>query len=173
GSGHGQGPDVVERPDAAPYRQGHEAALGDAGDDVEQSASAVGRSGDVVEDQLIGALQVVAHGQLDRVADVMQFAEFGAAELLTARGAPVVDVKAGDDASREHAGQDSSTSATVVTRGRVVPAHALTAGRGARGSRCGACAGRSRTARTSPARGPATRGPRSEEHTSELQSREK
>src|SRR5690606_17291186 len=135
GSGQGQGPDVVERPDAAPYRQGHEAALGDAGDDVEQSAPAVGRSGDVVEDQLIGALQVVAHGQLDRVADVMQFAEFGAAELLTARGAPVVDVKAGDDASREHAGQDSSTSATVVTRGRVVPAHALTAGRGARGSR--------------------------------------
>ena len=55
------------------------------------------RGGDVEEDQLVGALGVVALGQLDRVAGVAQVDEVGA--LDDAAG---VDVEAGDDALQGH-----------------------------------------------------------------------
>ena len=55
------------------------------------------RGGDVEEDQLVGALGVVALGQLDRVAGVAQADEVGALD-----DAPAVDVEAGDDALEDH-----------------------------------------------------------------------
>ena len=55
------------------------------------------RGGDVEEDELVGALGVVARGQLDRVAGV---AEVDEVVPLTTR--PGVDVEAGDDALEVH-----------------------------------------------------------------------
>ena len=51
--------------------------------------------GDVQEGQLVGALRVVAPGQLDRVAGVAQADEVDALDHP-----PGVDVEAGDDADR-------------------------------------------------------------------------
>ena len=56
------------------------------------------RRGDVEEDQLVGALGVVAGGQLDRVAGVAQVDEVDA--LHDPAG---VDVEAGDDPGHVHA----------------------------------------------------------------------
>ena len=55
------------------------------------------RGGDVEEDQLVGALGVVALGQLDRIAGVAQ-----ADEVRALDDSPRVDVEAGDDALEDH-----------------------------------------------------------------------
>ena len=52
--------------------EGDEDLLGDAGHDVDHRLAGVGAGGDVEEDELVGALGVVAGGQLDRVAGVAQ-----------------------------------------------------------------------------------------------------
>ena len=57
----------------------------------------VGRRGDVEEDQLVGALGVVAGGQLDRVAGVAQVDEVDALDHPAG-----VDVEAGDDPGGPH-----------------------------------------------------------------------
>ena len=58
--------------------------------------------GDVEEDHFIRALSVVAQGQLDGIADVVQFARFSSAELNAAGDVAVMDVQAGDDTFCEH-----------------------------------------------------------------------
>ena len=55
------------------------------------------RRGDVEEDELVGALGVVARGELDRVAGVAQVDEVRALD-----DAPAVDVQARDDALEVH-----------------------------------------------------------------------
>ena len=56
------------------------------------------RRGDVEEDELVGAVRVVARGQLDRVAGVADVDEVRALD-----DAARVDVQAGDDALVVHA----------------------------------------------------------------------
>src|SRR5690606_673551 len=101
--------------DAPSHRQGHEAALGDLGDDVEQCSPTVSGGCYVVEDQLVRTLLVVADSQVDRITDVLQLTELGSAELLTTRRAPVMYVQAGDDASSKHAGQLNSRQHRATT----------------------------------------------------------
>ena len=55
------------------------------------------RRGDVEEDDLVGALVLVAHGQLDRVAGVAQVHELDALDH-----AALVHVEAGDHAAQQH-----------------------------------------------------------------------
>ena len=62
--------------------------------DVDHRVATVGRRGDVEEDQLVGALAVVARGQLDRIAGVAEVDEVDALHH-----AAVGDVEARDDAS--------------------------------------------------------------------------
>ena len=57
---------------------------------------------DIEEHHLIRALFVVAFGQLNGIAHVTEFAAFGLAELDAPRHLAVMDIKAGDDASRKH-----------------------------------------------------------------------
>ena len=55
------------------------------------------RRRDVEEDELVGALGVVAGGELDRVAGVAEVDEVGALD-----DAAAIDVEAGDDALEDH-----------------------------------------------------------------------
>ena len=64
---------------------------------LEDGVAGVGRGGDVEEHDLVGALAVVAGGQLDRVAGIDQVDEVDA--LDDAAG---VDVEAGDDSGGPH-----------------------------------------------------------------------
>ncbi len=57
---------------------------------------------DVEEHHFVRALFVVTDGQLDRVADIAEFAGFGAAKLHAARDVAAVDVQARDNAASEH-----------------------------------------------------------------------
>ena len=77
---------------AAADGKGHEAALGYPSCHVEDGAAALARSCDVVQHEFVRTLVVVVQRQLDGVADVSQFTELGAPELLTAGHAPGVDV---------------------------------------------------------------------------------
>ena len=63
---------VVERADAAADGEGHEDLLGDAAHHVEHDRPTLVAGGDVEEDQLVGALLLVAARNLDRVAGVAQ-----------------------------------------------------------------------------------------------------
>jgi hypothetical protein len=60
--------------------------------------------GDVEEDHLVGTLLIVTEREFDGVADIAQFPGFGLAELDTAGYLAVVDVKARNDTSGQHAG---------------------------------------------------------------------
>ena len=72
------------------------------------------RRGDVEEHELVGALGVVAGGQLDRVAGVAQVDEVHALD-----DAAVVDVEAGDDPGGAHRIDPSRARATAsATRKR-------------------------------------------------------
>ena len=74
-----------------------------AGDHVEHGGAAVGRRGDVVEHQLVGALRVVAGGQLHGVAGVAQVQEVDALDHPAG-----VDVEAGDDPDGPHGAPGAS-----------------------------------------------------------------
>ena len=67
-------------------------------DHVVHRVAAFDRRGDVQEHELVGAVGVVARGELDRVAGVTQVLEPHAFD-----DAAGVDVEAGDDPLREHA----------------------------------------------------------------------
>ena len=78
--------------------------LGGAADDVDDRVAGVRRRGDVEEHELVGALGVVAGGQLDGIAGVAEVDEVHA--LDDAAG---VDVEAGDHTGDAHAASASST----------------------------------------------------------------
>ncbi len=88
---------VVEGSDAAADGQGHEALLDDAVDDIDHDAAALVAGGNVVEDQLVRPLLLVARGLLDGVAGVNVVEELDALDDSSA-----IDVEAGDDAFAEH-----------------------------------------------------------------------
>ena len=96
GPGEQQGPDILDRADAAADGERHEASLGGPADDVEQRAAGFAARGDVEEAQLVGAGRVVDLGGLDGVAGIAQ-----ALEAHALHDAPVLHVEAGDDASLE------------------------------------------------------------------------
>ena len=78
-------------------------------DDVEQRAAALGRRGDVEEDELVGAFGGIALGELGRIALVDEVDEAGALD-----DPAVGDVEAGDDAAAEH----QAATATCAARTR-------------------------------------------------------
>ena len=69
---------VLDRADAAADREGDEDVVGGAPGQLDDRLALLVRGGDVEEDQLVGALGVVALGQLDRIAGVAQADEVGA-----------------------------------------------------------------------------------------------
>ena len=99
------------RPHAAADGQRDERPPGRPLDDVEQRAAALGRGGDVEEDELVGALRGVALGELGRIALVDEVDEAGALD-----DAAVGDVEAGDDAAAEH--QAARTRSTKLASSR-------------------------------------------------------
>ena len=92
------------RAHAAADGEGDEHLLGRAGHHVDHGPAVVGRGGDVEEDELVGALGVVAAGQLDRVAGVEEVGEPHALDHPAG-----VDVEAGDHPDGAHAATASST----------------------------------------------------------------
>ena len=97
GAGFEQSAHVVDAAHAAADGQRHEAALGRAGDHVEDRAALLVAGGDVEEAELVGARLVVSGGGLDRIAGVAQIDEVDALD-----DAAVFDVEAGYDADLQH-----------------------------------------------------------------------
>ena len=95
------------RADAAADGERDEHLLGRAVDDVDHRVAAVARRRDVEEHQLVGALGVVAGGQLDRVAGVAQVDEVGALD-----DPAVGDVEARDRRGRRSRAAPPTASAT-------------------------------------------------------------
>ena len=62
----------------------------------------MGAGGDIEKNHLVGALLVIAHGQLDRITDVAQLAGFGLAKLHAARDPSVMHVQAWNDPLCQH-----------------------------------------------------------------------
>ena len=106
GAQHAAG--VVDRADTAAYRQRNEHLLGGAIDDVDHRVAPVGRRSDVEEDQFVGALGVVARGQLDRVTRVAQPDEVDALDHAAAG-----HVEARDDPGDPHRRRTRNASTTV------------------------------------------------------------
>ena len=104
GAGAEHGLHVLDGADAAADRKRHKAFFGDALDDIDHGLSCVRTGGDIEKNHFVGALLVVAKGQLNGLADVAQFARLGFAEADAAGDLAVVDVQAGNDAFGEHAG---------------------------------------------------------------------
>ena len=98
------------RADAAADRERDEDVVGGAPRQLDDRVAALVGRGDVEEDELVGALGVVALGQLDRVAGVAQVDEVRA--LDDAAG---VDVQARDHALEVH-GQARPSAAERVVR---------------------------------------------------------
>ena len=97
GAGHQDAPRVGDGADAAADRERDENFARGAGDDVGHDGAGVARGGDVEEDQLVGALPIVAVGQLDRIAGVAQVHEVDAFDHAAAG-----DVETGDDSFGQH-----------------------------------------------------------------------
>jgi hypothetical protein len=93
---------ILNGTDAAANGEWHEAAVGRAFDHVDDRFAALGRGGDVEEDEFVGALLIIANGKLDRIADVAQAVVFRPSELLAAGDESVVDVETGNDTFGEH-----------------------------------------------------------------------
>ena len=109
----------------------------------------VRRGGDVEEDQLVGALGVVAGGQLHRVPGVDEVDEPDALDHPAG-----VDVEAGDHPDRPHAATPSSTVSRPSTRARPVMAPPSPRHAGARRSTAGAASARGRRPSPRPPRRP-------------------
>ena len=88
---------VGDRADPAADRERDEDVVGGAARELDDRVAPLVRGGDVEEDELVGALGVVARGELDRVAGVADVDEVRA--LDDAAG---VDVEARDDALQVH-----------------------------------------------------------------------
>ena len=88
---------VLDRADPAADRERDEDVVGGAPGELDDRLALLVRGGDVEEDELVGALGVVALGQLDRVARVAQ-----ADEVRALDDAAGVDVEARDDALQDH-----------------------------------------------------------------------
>jgi len=69
--------------------------VGRALDDVDDGGASVSAGRDVEENHLIGALLVIADGQLHRIAHVPELARFGFAELHTAGHLAAMHVRQG------------------------------------------------------------------------------
>ena len=80
-------------------------------DDVQDQVALVAGRGDVEEGELVGALLVVARGDLDRIAGVAQLDEVDA--LDDAAGG---DVEAGNDSFGEHGGDAAGRCAVTARR---------------------------------------------------------
>src|ERR1044072_4018350 len=98
GAGVEHGLRILYRPYPAAGREGDEDVVGGAASELDDRLAPFVRCGDVEEDELVGALGVVALGQLDRGARVAQADEGGALD-----DAPGIDVQAGDYALQNHA----------------------------------------------------------------------
>jgi hypothetical protein len=105
GAGFKHDAHVRHCPDAASDGEGHEAAIGDALDDIDHGGAAVSAGGDIEENHFVGALFVIADGEFNRIANITEFAGFGLAELDAAGDLAGVDVEAWDDSFSEHCGQ--------------------------------------------------------------------
>src|SRR5206468_4301443 len=119
-SGLDQPRGVVQRADAAADGEGHEDLFRDAPHHVEQDLPALVAGADVEEDQLVGAVGLVAARHLDGVAGVAQLEEIDTLDHTAA-----VHVQAGDDALGEHAavnlprGAQKNRGPAVASHGRV------------------------------------------------------
>jgi hypothetical protein len=89
------GADVVQRADAPADGEGDKHLLGDAGGEFEHGRASLVAGGDVQKHQLVRTFAVVQARQRYGVARVAQ-----AHKLHTLDHPPVLDVQAGDDASR-------------------------------------------------------------------------
>ena len=87
---------VLHRANPAADRQRHEAAVGHPLHHIDHRAAPVRAGGDVEENHLVGALLIIANGQLDRVADVAQPPLLRTAKLHPARNDTVVHVQTGN-----------------------------------------------------------------------------
>src|SRR3546814_9764876 len=85
---------VLHAADAPADREGDEDLLGDPSGHLDSRVTGIRRGCDVQEHELVGALGVVAGGQLHRVPRVAEIDEFHALD-----DAPSVNVQAGDDGS--------------------------------------------------------------------------
>ena len=97
GAGFEQRAHVVDAAHAAADGERHEAALGRAGDHVEDGAALLVARGDVEEAELVGARLVVSGGGLDRIARVSEVDEVDALD-----DAALFHVEAGYDADLQH-----------------------------------------------------------------------
>ena len=93
---------VSHRAQSAADGQRHEALVGGALDDLHHRSPALRAGGDVEEHHLVGALFVIAHGQLDGIAHVAQLARLGPAEADAARDLAVMHVQAWNHSLCDH-----------------------------------------------------------------------
>ena len=93
---------IFDRPNAAADGERHETLSGGAFDHINHRSAAMRAGGDVEKDHLIGALLIVAEGEIDGIADFPQPAFFGPAELHAARHFSIMHVKARNHAFGEH-----------------------------------------------------------------------
>ena len=114
GAGEQQLTDVIERSHAAADRQGHEADLGGAADDVDDRAAVLVARRDVEEAQFVGPRLVVGDGALNWIAGVAQVDELDALD-----DAAVLDVEARNDARFQHdsAAHRTRLPSSPATRG--------------------------------------------------------
>ena len=161
------------RPHAAADRERDEHVVGAAAGQLRHGVALLVRGGDVEEDDLVGALVLVADRELHRVAGVADVHELHALD-----DAALVHVEAGDHASQQHQASASwrlaDAEAALVERlagdhaGEVQQAQSSSARAGPRSSRCRRSRGSGPAPprrRASPRRDPAPRasrrGPRS------------
>jgi hypothetical protein len=88
---------IGDRADPAADRERDEDFVGGAAGKVDNRLPALMRCGDVQEDELVGALGVVARRELDRVAGIADVDEVGSLD-----DPPIGDVEAGDQALQRH-----------------------------------------------------------------------
>jgi hypothetical protein len=103
---------VFDRAHPAADGERHEAALGGAGDHVENGAPLLVARRDVEEAELVGACRVVSCGGLDRIAGVAQIDEFDAFD-----DAAFFHVEAGDEADLQH-GQNGCCAPSSASAAR-------------------------------------------------------
>src|SRR5262249_53018765 len=108
GAGPQQRVDVVDTAHAAAHGQRDEHLVGRAAHHVVGRLAAGRRGGDIQKGQLVGALGVVAGGQLDRIAGVPP-----ALEVHALDAPPGVDVQAGDHPYRNGHRTAASASGRV------------------------------------------------------------
>ena len=120
GAGVEQRADIVDGVDATADRQRNEHLRGDRLDHVVEQATVLDARADVEKGEFVGALFIVAPGDLDRVARVAQVDEVDALDHTS-----VGDVEAGNDALGEaHGGSGIGNRAGIgigIVRPRVRP----------------------------------------------------